>query len=355
LISLAQLLRQHQREFIAQYSAQLHPRHYAAMNAIIACHTLDQGQLQYQCPACEQRKDFYRSCGNRSCPACQHLTNNQWLDRQRRKLLPVDYFMVTFTLPRELRSFAWHHQTWAYNTLMTTAVETLNSFAQRDKNLGGSLGLTSVLHTHSRRRDYHPHVHLIVPNGGFNKRHRFWQQKSNRYLFNGKALAKVFRAKFLSQMIQAGFYLPKQLPFKWITQCKRIGNGEPALIYLSRYLYRGVINEKDMTQTKNGEISFRYKDSKTSRWKIRTEPAVKFLWLILQHVLPKGFRRTRDYGFLHGNAKKTLNQLQLMLRVNAPQAQPLLNKIIACPCCGFSMQFIGMVRRSPKNIALSRF
>jgi len=261
--------------------------------------------------------------------------------------------MVTFTLPSELRAFVWHHQSWAYEALMSTAVETLNTFAQRDKNLDGTLGLTSVLHTHSRRKNYHPHVHVIVPNGGFNKRHRFWRQKAGRYLFNGKALAKVFRAKFLSRMHQAGFYVPKQLPLKWITQCKRIGSGEPALVYLARYLYRGVINEKDIIQSRDGEVSFRYKDSKTNRWEIRTEPVAKFLWLILQHVLPKGFRRTRDYGFLHGNAKKTLYQLQLMLRVNTPEIKEKTNHIICCPCCGFSMRFIGMIRRSPKDIELS--
>ena len=352
--TLAQLLRQYQDELISQYSSRLQPKHYAAMNAIMTCHTSDQSQLQYQCPACEQRKDFYRSCGNRNCPACQHQTNQQWLERQRRKLLPVDYFMVTFTLPREMHRFAWHYQAWAYNALIACAVETLNGFAQRDQRLSGTLGITAVLHTHSRKLDYHPHVHLIVPNGGFNKNRRLWRQKSGRYLFNGMALAKVFKEKFLAQMDQAGFYIPKQIPKKWVAQCQRIGNGEPALVYLARYLYRGVINEKHIVQHQDGTVSFRYKDSKTKSWKTRTQSAAQFLWLILQHALPKGFRRTRDYGFLHGNAKKNLAQLQLMLRVSLPEIKPLPDSTIGCPCCGFSMQFIGMIRRGTKNIALSR-
>ena len=196
-------------------------------------------------------------------PACQHQTNNQWLDRQRQKLLPVDYYMVTFTLPRELRQFVWHHQQWAYQAMMKAALETLQSFYQRDKKLGNDAGFTAVLHTHSRRLEFHPHIHFIAPGGGFDEKHSIWKQKSGKYLFKEQNLATVFRGKFIAAMMAAGFYIPDKTPKSWIVDCENVGKGEPALIYLARYLYRGVLNEKNIISYKNGKVTFRYKDSKT--------------------------------------------------------------------------------------------
>ncbi len=81
-------------------------------------------------------------------------------------------------------------------------------------------------------------------------------------------------------------------------------SGIAAIKYLSRYLYRGVISKKNIVANKNGRITFKYTESKTGRTRYRTLAGEDFLQLILQHVLPKGFRRVRNYGFLHGNAKK---------------------------------------------------
>jgi len=78
----------------------------------------------------------------------------------------LDYFLVTFTLPAQLRGFAWHHLRWTCHTLFQVAQETLNQFARNDKRLGDQLGLVGVLHTYSRRLAFHPHVHLVVPGAG---------------------------------------------------------------------------------------------------------------------------------------------------------------------------------------------
>ncbi|MCK4710206.1 MAG: transposase, partial [Gammaproteobacteria bacterium] len=197
-----------------------------------------------------------------------------------------------------------------------------------------------VLHTNNRRQDYHPHVHLIVPAGSFHKKTLSWHTKTGDYLFNEFALATVFRAKFLTALKKKGLQCPDSLPKQWVAQCQHVGSGAPALKYLARYLYRGVINESNIICHEQGEVSFRYKESKTQSWKTRTEPAVKFLWLVLQHVLPKGFRRARDYGFLHCLAKQTLQRIQLLLKVSLAPVNPVLKKRHLCPCCGYPMHFI---------------
>jgi hypothetical protein len=134
-------------------------------------------------------------------------------------------------------------------------------------------------------------------------------------LFNKEALAKVFRARFLEALSEAGFSIPKRVPEKWVADCSRVGKGITALKYLSRYLSRGVISEKNIVSDQNGQVTFKYTERKTGNTLYRTLKGEDFLHLILQHVLPEGFRRVRDYGFLHGNAKKLLSLVQLILHV----------------------------------------
>ena len=105
---------------------------------------------------------------------------------------------------------------------------------------------------------------------------------------------------------------------KWVVHCKRVGSGLPALKYLSRYLYRGVMPEKDILYERDGNITFQYWDNQRRR-QTRTMPAERFIRLVLQHVLPKGFRRVREYGFLNGNARATLNKVQWALQVIVPK------------------------------------
>lgn len=156
MITLEQILREHQTSLRHRYGERMRPEHHAAIRSILACHTPDCGEVRYRCAPCQQTQQACPSCGHRSCPACQHGTNRQWLERQRRTLLPVDYFLVTFTLPAQLRGFAWHHLRWTCHALFQIARETLNQFARNDQRLGNQLGLVGVLHTHSRRLAFHP-------------------------------------------------------------------------------------------------------------------------------------------------------------------------------------------------------
>ena len=331
--SLATILRDQHADFIRDYGAQMHTVHHRAIEHILACHTAQCGEIHSHCQDCQQDTVQYCSCGDRFCPACQHNANSDWLARQQQKLLPVHYYLVTFTVPRQLRPLIWHHQTWAYPALFDCAVATLQSFFARDKKLQGDAGLTLVLHTHARNLDFHPHVHLMVPAGCLNKKRNIWRKKNGQYLFRAENLAKVFRAKFIHALTLAGYRLPDLCPNKWNADCEHVGSGHSALTYLARYLYRGVISENNILSYQQGMVTFRYKNSKTKQYQRITEPAVDFLWRVLQHVLPKGFRRTRDYGFLHGNAKHTLMRIQLLLkvRVAAPPNRQLSQK--SCPHC----------------------
>lgn len=337
-LRLADLFACGREALVARYGSRLSDAQRKAMAAILACRSGQLGSVDWTCPDCEQTLQTPRSCGHRSCPACQNHTTTTWLDRQRNALLPVQYFMVTFTLPAQLRPLAQARPREVYSILFAAASATIAGFGRH--KLKGQLGQCAVLHTHSRRLDLHPHVHVVVPGCSIDLDLRRWRALKGRYLFNAKSLARVFRAKLLHALAEQGLAVPAGMPDTWVVDCRRVGRGEPALAYLSRYLYRGVIRERDLLSycPHSGKVCFRYIDAKTRRPAFRTLDLVDFLWQVLLHVLPSGFCRARHYGFLHGKAKARLAQLQLLLRVSLAAASPKPRPPVCCPRCTAGMQ-----------------
>jgi hypothetical protein len=340
---LAQIIDEYYDTFLARYGDTALPGQIQALDAMRSCRTSEAGQIYMACPGCDHTQLYPMSCGNRNCPHCQNHETSNWIDRQQKKLLPVHYFMVTFTLPFEFRAVVYQNQRTVYSLMFSCASTTLKDFGINPKNLGAEIGMTMVLHTHSRRLDYHPHIHVVVPAGGVNQSRRQWKKKRGRYLFNQKALAKVFRARFLDGLNEEGLSLPLGITPKWVVDCTRVGTGITALKYLSRYLYRGVISERNIIASKNGHVTFSYIESESGENRHRTLKGEDFLRLILRHVLPRGFRRARDYGFLHGNAKKLLFLVQLILHVRIMAIACRPRPVFKCSHCGMPMKFVGVL------------
>ena len=330
-----------------KYGKQLLPSHRKALDAILACRN-HCGEFQACCDHCHTQVFIPLSCGHRSCPQCQNHLSQQWLERQKQKLLPVEYFMVTFTIPQELRTVAWQHQSIMYDLLFKASVEAIKTIGLN--NHGIELAMTGVLHTHKRDKGFHPHVHLIVPGGGIARDKKGIQFKAldEKFLINEMALAEVFRGIFLRMFFEQALPLPIGLPKKWIAHIKTVGKGERALKYLSRYLYRGVISENDIEICRSGWVKFSYRESGTNHIKTKELPAEDFIWRIMQHVLPRGFRRVRDYGFLHGNARLMLKRIQLLLHVRLSKDKPEKTAM----CCSECLQSMTIIRVMPKRIPM---
>jgi len=366
MILLSAIIQSFEAEFLADYQDALLPSQHQALAAMKHCRTSQSPVMLAQCDDCDSQSFVPHSCGHRNCPHCQQHESQQWLERQLRRQVPAEYFLLTFTLPEELRALAWQQQRLLYDLMIRCSWETVKTFTQNDRQLQGKAGAITVLHTHSRRLDYHPHVHLVMPAAAIDTDKRLWRTKrgpkgqhDKPYLFNHKALAKVFRGKLLEGIHQAELELPPRydpqaggecrnrrervsVPEKWVVDVKSVGSGDKALVYLGRYLYKGVIQEKDIVACRDGQVTFRYQDSKTRQMRTRTLPGTKFLWLILRHVLPKGFRRARNFGFLHPNSKRLIGLLQYLLGVNPNKAQAWLRKRppLKCRCCGGVMSII---------------
>jgi len=351
MILLSSIINKFEDSFSARYKNTVLPGHKKALQAMKQCRKEHGPHMLAICTRRNCGKQIYipHSCGHRNCPHCQNHENWQWIENQLSKRLPAQYYLITFTLPKQLRDLAWKNQKKIYSLMFACVQDVLKTFTQNDKRLKGTAGFTTILHTHSRALDYHPHIHVVMPGASINTKTGLWRVKSSGYLFSHKALAKVFRAKLLQAIVDNGLRVPGNCPKQWVVDCKDVGNGDKALIYLGKYLYRGVIQEKDILKCENGMVTFRYLHSKTKQYHTRTVTGEYFLYLLMLHVLPKGFRRTRCYGFLHPCSKKLIRFLQMVLRVNP--LSTFIKKIkerakITCPVCGAAMEII--LTRIPK-------
>jgi len=344
MILLSSIINEFKDHFFEKYSKSILPSHKKALQSMQQCRQEHSPKMLARCTNDNCRKQTYipHSCGHRSCPHCQNHESWQWIENQLKKRLPAQYFLITFTLPQQLRLLTFRNQQLVYSLMFLCVQETLKLFNLNDKHLQGLAGFTTVLHTHSRRLDFHPHIHVVMPAASINCKTRLWRVKSSKYIFNHANLAKVFRAKLLEKIVSNRLQVPRNCPQEWVVDCKNVGNGDKALIYLGRYLYKGVIQEKDILTNKNGMITFRYIDAETNCHQTRTVTGEDFLWLLMRHVLPKGFRKARCYGFLHPCSKKVIKLLQLILRFNPSL---MLKKLkpkaeIICKCCGSKMEII---------------
>jgi len=336
---LSAIIKQFEYDYLQQYSGQVLPSHLHALSRLKDCRSEYSPRMKLACTDCDKTTYLPHSCGHRHCPHCQQHDSQAWIDQQLKRRVKGNYVMVTFTVAAEFRSLFYSHQKALYTLMFGIVWETLKTFSQNDKQLQGTPGAIAVLHTHSRRLNYHPHIHVIMPMAAFNKEQRLWREKSGHYLFNHKALAKVYRAKLLAGITALKLPLPTKYPEEWVVDCKAVGQGDKAIIYLGRYLYRGVIREKDILKVENGNVTFAYQNAQTNTQETRTVDGAKFLWLLMQHVLPKGFRRSRNYGFLHPNSK-LLKQIQLITQVFIKPPKPRERATISCPCCGGKMNIV---------------
>ncbi|MBL8474250.1 MAG: transposase zinc-binding domain-containing protein, partial [Rhodocyclaceae bacterium] len=194
MMPLAEIINTYAAQFLREYGERLGPEHRRALSAMGFCRRDGAVRMHLQCQDCAHQAFLPHSCGHRHCPHCQHHESQRWIERQMRCQLPGDWFLITFTLPAEFRGLAFAHQRTVYDLLLTCAWQTVERFAHNDRQLHGAAGAIAVLHTHTRRLDYHPHVHLLMPAGALDTHARRWRTKrrgkdGTRYLFSHKALA----------------------------------------------------------------------------------------------------------------------------------------------------------------------
>jgi len=355
--TLGEIFRQYGPAYRAKFGAAMLPSHLRAMWDIEHCRTAALGGHLYHCDKCNQEVYSYHSCRNRHCPQCQQEAGQAWLERQQACLLPVPYFMVTFTLPEEMRELAHRHQKIIYDLLFRASAAALQELAADPRFVGGQIGLLGVLQTWARDLSYHPHLHYLVPGVGLTLAGQVRRAKKD-FLVHVKPLAKLFRAKFrdeLSKTDLCGQVPAKVWSKKWVVHCQPVGRGETALKYLAPYIFRVALSNKRLVKVENDQVTFRYQESRSRQTRYCTLPAEEFIRRFLQHVLPKGFVKVRYYGLFSPSYRPQLTQLRLHL---APPASRLMTpatvlepdpsgsprRPVRCPTCQQPLRLIATLK-----------
>jgi len=313
-----------------------------ALRAIAACRTAALGGHTDACEQCGAIRIAYNSCRNRHCPKCQTLPKERWLAARRADLLPVEYFHVVFTLPHALNPLAQGNPRVLYALLFRAAWETLATFGADPRPLGGEVGGLAILHTWGQTLEQHLHLHCVVPGGALAQDRMQWLPTKPGFLFPVRALAAVFRGKYLTGLQQAfdrqalrfagsvaGLadpavflaFLATLRASAWVVYAKPPFAG-PAqvLAYLGRYTHRVAIANDRLVSVDADQVRFRWKDyAHGNRVKTMTLPAEEFLRRFLLHVLPGGFVRIRHFGFLaNRNRSAKLARCRALLAVPPP-------------------------------------
>jgi hypothetical protein len=322
-----QWLRQLAPDYWQRFGSAMPGRHRQVFKKILACRTPALGGQLFQCPDCPGFDYRYHSCNDRHCPLCGQTDADDWLERQRaRLLLPAPYFLATFTVPEELRRFIRSHQQIALDLLFAASAQALQDLAGNPRRLGAQLGMLGVLHTWSRTLIFHPHLHYLVPGGGLSPDGRRWVGVRNGFLFPVKALGAHFRTVFKARLQKKQPGLFAQVPAKvwkrhWNVDCRPAGSGENALRYLARYVFKTATSNRTVPLLPEGRLRWNYRDSATGKLtSIKLEP-LDFMGRFLQHVLPRHFARVRTFGWLHPAAKVRANRVRALLR-----EKPLLTR-----------------------------
>jgi rubredoxin len=371
-LEVADLVRAAGDAFLERNRHWLRGKHVQVLLAIRRCRTAALGGHLDECTRCGHRAPIsYNSCRDRHCPKCQTAARDRWIAARRRELLPTGYLHVVFTLPHRLAPLVLQNKKVLYGLLLRTSAETLLEVARDPRHLGAEIGFFSVLHTWSQKLNIHPHVHCVVPAGGLSPDHTRWVRSRDNYFLPKEVLREIFRGKFVDALQQA--FQNGQLRFQgdlkllsqpkifaawlrplfrqdWVVYLKRpFGGPAYVLHYLGRYTHRVAISNHRLVSLTEGQVTFRWRDSADhNKQKLLTLSLDEFLRRFLLHVLPQGFVRIRNFGFLANRKRATLLSLcfQLLGSTQPPPAEPHASStedcpdLWRCPKCGGPMKVI---------------
>jgi len=355
--------------FFAIKPSGLSPDQNKAFFSIGHCRTSTLGSHLDSCDSCSNIEISYNSCRNRHCPKCQGSKQKNWVAAQLSKLLPIGYFHVVFTLPRELNSLIYHNQRLLYAILLQAAGDTLVELARDAKFLGAQIGVTTILHTWGQNLAFHPHVHCLVPGGGLSKDGLRFIPSSKKFFLPVKVVSRKFRGKFLALLKKAWFAgelqffkdtneLNDELNFlnfldalyqkEWVVYCKKpFKSPWHVMSYLGRYTHRVAISNARIVGFDGDYVSFKWKDYKDhNRMKLMTLEAEEFVRRFLLHILPSGFTKIRHYGLLASRNVSTKLALCLRLLGIGPVIPPMAKYVKTCPHCGGTMAYARMLDHS---------
>ena len=330
-----------------------------AIWAIEHCRTLALGWDLYACSDCGKKHFAYHSCNHKACPQCGRQATANWVQRELNKLVKAPYFMVNFTLPAQLRSFfLGPHAAKAFDVFFKTSSTALSQALANPKWLGAQVnGFTGILHTWNQQLLPHPHIHYIVPGAGLDAHGRLVRCKHQNFLLPTSELTRLFIAHWKQQLKDLQWDVdPEVWNKKWGVYIKAFGTGTHAVKYLGAYVSRTAIGDSRILEINDETVRFSWKDrSDGDKLKQLSLPGTEFVRRYLRHVLPKGLRSIRYFGFCHPAAKKNRSKIQfysgkplLVGPIDNPTHDPKSSPDYLCDKCSKPMDRIYSVGRDGK-------
>ena len=355
--TVADVLRQHGDDYLRQFGRRMPMMHKRVLSLIRMCRTGELGHLRYDCDDCRWTHWVGRSCGNRHCPNCQAEKTQKWLAERLSELLPVPYFLVTFTVPEALRKIVRAHQGVCYRALFDGGSQTIRQLASGNRFIGTDrMGFFGALHTWGRDFTvYNPHVHFVVPGGGVSEDGSKWQACPPNFLLVEKAASIVFRAKFRDAVraadIEDEFLAadPKAWTRQWTMDVEPVGDGRGTLKYLAPYVYRVAISNNRIESMDETHVVYRYTPSGTNLTMRRRVTGQEFVRGFLQHTLPAGFHRIRYYGFLNKHSSLSIDRVRMLVwfylgwcyvLAKSSVPEPLPKRPMRCTECGGTLHLV---------------
>lgn len=312
MLEVADIFRLHGAAYQARLRRPLSAPQRRAIRDIQACRTAYFGGHLKQCDHCGRQVYAYHSCGNRHCPKCHGHQTRRWLEQQQTRLLPCPYYLLTFTLPKELRALTLRHPKEVYGSLMRSAVAALQKLAADPRYVGGRLACLAVLHTWTRSLLYHPHVHLLATAGALSEDATRWiEPKNPAFLVPVRALSVLFRAQMAAALKKAGLIeqvSPLLWKKSWVVHCQPAGSGQKVLGYLARYVFRIALSNSSLERIDATHVTFRYRDNRSQQMRRITLAGAEFIRRFLLHVLPQGCTKVRYYGIYSSSCSQKLKQ-----------------------------------------------
>lgn len=343
-----------------------------AVWAITHCRTPTMGGHLHACVPCGTREFRFHSCHHRACPQCGRAATVEWVQRELTRRVGAPYFMVTFTLPSELRPlFFTAAARNIYGMFFDAAAHALRQPLAQPRWLGAATsGFTLVLHTWNQRLLFHPHLHAIVPGAGLQEDGRVVSVKSASFLVPKAQVREAFRARFRSglELLRQQHELPAIDPRVWQrdwgVKLQPFGDGQNAIKYLGAYVARAAIGDSRIRAITDTHVSFTWKD-RAHGDVVRTETVtgVEFVGRYLRHVLPRGLKAVRHFGFCHPAANVKRERVAfhtgVPLLTDLTPAPPRAAGGPVCPCCGQPMKSVARLlpawrsaRGPPQNVPL---
>ena len=362
MITLNAIVQRSAPTYRAQRGTHLSDQQRRVLDAIAVCRTEALGGQVFTCPDCQTTRYSYHSCRNRHCPTCQQDAGETWLAEQQALLLPVPYFLVTFTVPAELRAMARANQSQVYAAMFRASAAALQQLAADPRHLGGQFGMLGVLQTWTRDLRYHPHIHYLVPAVGRTATGQLVFPPAATFLLPVRPLAALFRGKLQASLRLSPFAatIPAATwDHDWVVDCRPVGTGETALKYLAPYIFRVALSNNRLLGADDDRVTFRYRQSASGENRICTLPVDTFLDRFVAHILPKGFVKVRYYGLFRPGVRADLRrmraQLQLLrgqgfLAPAPPRPDPTTRAehLATCPACGARMQRQRLAHQPPR-------